>query len=173
MGREPPKTIPDLKDMAAIRAAINRCVKTNDCRSVTALLRIRREEHYARPLNRFEIISLGVIFPVCLSLFAFSFRTVATYVLVAAGTVVWVAMMAHYWRRYPHRDEKDLPERQEIDGMVRMGLDRLCESARLEELELDDEDKRDILELYAGEKIPVPLNHAILKATAPEPLPDI
>lgn len=85
----------------------------------------------------------------------------------------WWMTIRLYNTRYPHRDEKDIPERREIDGMIRLALETVCQTADLSELELDDQEKKEVLDLFAGEQLPRSLREALLRQVAPDPLPDI
>src|SRR5436190_15287385 len=119
MPREGPTTIPNMKAMATIRLAINQCVLENDNRAVRALLRIRREQNWARPIDKWKFIIMGFLGPIMISSgLMWRLPGLNAYPLSAAVSIAWVLMIAHFYRRYPHRDEQDIPERREIDGMV-------------------------------------------------------
>ena len=159
--------------MSSIRKAVRSCLSEPPCRAVTALLRIRYEQHDARSIDLPLIRVVAITIPLLLLCGALVRPSPGTFALALAGSVGWWLLVSSYNIRYPHRDERDIPERQEIDGMVRLALERICEAADLKELELTFSEKKQILALFAGQPLPSPLRQAVLRQVVSVAPPDV
>lgn len=173
MRYEMPTFFHEMRDMAAIRKSINACIREPHSRAVTALIRIRYEQHEARPVDSPTIRIVAVVVPIVLLLGAMTRPSVATFALVGIGSAGWWLMLSYYNSRYPHRDEIDIPERQRIDEMVRLALESNCEARDLSDLRLNNAEKKQILELFAQDPLPTPLRKVVSHQSEPESLPDV
>lgn len=173
MSYEVPSFFHDLRSLSSIRKTIRACQNEPPCRAVTALLRIRYEQHETRSIDPPMIRVVAIAIPLLLLCGALVRPSLGTFALVFAGSVGWWLLVSSYNIRYPHRDERDIPERQEIDGMVRLALERICEAKDLQELELTSAEKKQILALFAGQPLPSPLRQAVLRQVVSVVPPDV
>jgi hypothetical protein len=174
MRRPPPGPIFDPLPIARIRKAIRRCEGLSHAHSISALLRIRRDEFKTRTIDGPVAVGLGAILLVFLAVNAIRMGlTPATIAISVAAAILTIIALAHFHRLYPNRDELDKRERIEIDSIVRFALDSLAERVDLSDVVLDNEDRSELLDIYRGQDLPFAYRQLLLKEMEASLMPDV